>query len=267
MVIVNGHNWRLLGRRFSSNVLEAWRSGSRATLDLLFPHVCVLCNEPLSDDSSNSPPFCPACTAALPPITSRSCQRCGSPLALSAIDNTACAACRTRRFAFDAAVAYGVYRGGLRDAVVKAKQAAHEPLATALGGLLAASCQARWPTPAFDMIMPAPMHWQRRWRRGVNSAELLCEAVARQLKLPMRKLIRVQRATAKQGMLTPHERFENVRGAFRFRGHRSLVRGRRILLIDDVMTTGATASEAAKVLRRAGADSVCVAVVARGTGQ
>jgi len=200
-------------------------------------------------------------------MSDRACQRCGSPLAPMAIDTSVCAACRTRQYAFASAVAYGLYRGALRRAIVQAKQATHEPLATALGRLLATTCTERWNNSSFDMVVPMPMHWRRRWRRGVNSAELLSDSVAQGLKLPMRKLIMIRRATAKQGMLTPRERFENVRGAFCFKGYRSRVRGRRILLIDDVMTTGATASEAAKVLRRAGAIEVCVAVVARGTGQ
>jgi len=257
-----------MGHRFSSNLLHALNCGRRATLDLIFPRVCVLCNEPLAENlSEDAAAFCSSCISALPPLSERACQRCGSPLAPSAIDTSACAACRTRKYAFDSAVAYGLYRGALRKAVVQAKQAAHEPLATALGRLLAATCLQRWRSAPFDMIVPMPMHWRRRWRRGVNSAELLSDAVARELHLPLRKLVMIRRATAKQGMLNPRERFENVRGAFRLKGYRPRVQGRRILLIDDVMTTGATASEVAKVLRRAGAFEVRVAVVARGTGQ
>jgi len=136
----------------------------------------------------------------------------------------------------------------------------------ALGRLLADQIQQRPDRAEFDVVLPVPMHWLRRLARGVNGPHLLAEVLAARLHLPLEsRLLRCQRATRKQGTLMPTERRRNVRRAYRATPGRKLA-GARVLLVDDVMTTGATANEIARVLRRAGAASVSLAVLARGVG-
>jgi ComF family protein len=113
-------------------------------------------------------------------------------------------------------------------------------------------------------VVPVPLHWWRRWRRGFNQSAILARRVARKLNVPfLPRVLRRIRPTRRQTEVTPAARRENVRGAFRAVSHPAL-RDRSVLLIDDVMTTGSTAGEAAKALRSAGAKSVIVAVLGHG---
>ena len=112
-----------------------------------------------------------------------------------------------------------------------------------------------------------PMHWTRRLQRGINSPEILAGCLARHLGIPLRRRLLVRcRRTFLQTEMSPPQRFRNVRAAFRV--HKSpCLQGARVLLVDDILTTGATCSEAAKTLKKAGAAAVVVAVLARAQGQ
>lgn len=116
-------------------------------------------------------------------------------------------------------------------------------------------------------VVPIPMHWQRRLIRGTNSPDILAERLAEGLGVPvMHRALRRCRNTLPQKDLKPHERFQNVRGAFQWASPEQL-QGARVLLVDDILTTGATCSEAARVLKKAGgAQAVIVAVLARADG-
>ena len=177
-----------------------------------------------------------------------------------------CPRCRGRNYHFQEALSLGVYRGELREAILRMKHPAQEPLAMAMGRLLAARVRTWLADRPPDVLIPIPMHWTRRWVRGCNCAELLAESLSKRLGAPWTgRLLRFRRKVKKQGTLLPAERLSNMRGAMQVRAGRDIT-GARVLLVDDVMTTGATASEAARVLRRAGAERVFVAVVARGVG-
>jgi ComF family protein len=117
-----------------------------------------------------------------------------------------------------------------------------------------------------DLVVPVPMHWARRFQRGVNSPELMARELARFLgvEVGLRALAR-RRRTAPQADLSPRQRFRNVRDAFRVRASYD-IQGRSVLLVDDILTTGATSSEAARMLKEAGAARVVVAVLARAAG-
>jgi ComF family protein len=146
------------------------------------------------------------------------------------------------------------------------KHSGSEPLAIALSGLL---CEYRGEALRElkpDIIMPIPMHWRRRLARGVNGPETLATSLGRRMRLQVacRTLVR-RRSTRPQSELLPDERAANIRGAFRLLLPRK-VRGRRVLLVDDILTTGATAQEAAKVLLAGGTAAVAVAIIARADG-
>jgi ComF family protein len=165
--------------------------------------------------------------------------------------------------AFDSVVVFGSYAEGLRHTVLLMKRGAREPLSLAIGRWLAARLESDLRQRSIDFIVPVPMFWRRRLWRGTNNPDLLAEALSDRLGVPFdpRCLVRV-RSTPQQNMVPPSERHANVRGAFRLRGGRD-VTDKTLLVVDDVLTTGATCNETAKVLKEAGAKAVHVCVVAR----
>lgn len=243
-----------------------WRSSFH---DVVFPPACLLCGGSC-EEHRQRPLVCDTCSLEFGYGGATPCAVCAAPLATIGDSNQSatadCLYCRKRRYRFHATLSLGVYRGPLRDAVLRMKMPAHEALTLAIGGLLAARVQSVFSSPLPDVVTPVPMHWWKRMWRGANSPDLLCEAIERTLRIPAaRRLLKLRRRTEKQGTLLPGERLKNVRGAFRATSSYDIA-GKHVLLVDDVMTTGATASEAAKMLRQAGAARVSVAVVARGTG-
>jgi ComF family protein len=182
------------------------------------------------------------------------------------VSDARCSRCRDEPFRFDAAVRLGPYDGLLRDAVLRMKYHTGEGLAELLGELWADHDGAALRALGADLVVPVPLHWRRRWLRGYNQSEALAYGLAVRLRLPCGAFgLRRIRATPMQTAQTLASRRENVRGAFAAaRDHR--LAGKTVLLVDDVMTTGATASEAARALRSAGAERVVVAVFARAHG-
>lgn len=160
---------------------------------------------------------------------------------------------------FDEVFSAGVYDGALRKLIHLFKFEGVRPLARPLGGFLA---QALPRERRFDVIVPMPLHWRRRWRRGFNQSELLAREIGRRWNIPVRKLVRRKRATAPQAGLTSAQRRKNVQGAFEAARGANL-RGMSVLLIDDVLTTGATAGACARALKRAGAAHISLLALAR----
>jgi ComF family protein len=115
---------------------------------------------------------------------------------------------------------------------------------------------------SFDAIVPMPLHWRKRWQRGFNQADLLAHEISRRTHTPVRQALRRIRFTATQAGLTNARRRKNVSGAFRSKGA-DVLRGQRVLLVDDVMTTGSTAAACARALKMAGARQVVLLTVAR----
>jgi ComF family protein len=160
----------------------------------------------------------------------------------------------------------GPYDGLLRELILRMKKGSGEALAEVMGDLWAGESEARLRDLQAGVVIPVPLHWWRRWRRGYNQSETLARAVARRLSLPCRPLwLRRVRHTPLQTLQAPSARHANVRGAFRARRGAS-PRGRTVLLIDDVLTTGSTCSEAARALKDAGADRIVVGVLAHSVG-
>jgi ComF family protein len=147
----------------------------------------------------------------------------------------------------------------LRELIHLLKYGKMKPLAGPLGRLLARALPL---DQAFDAVVGVPLHWRRRFERGFNQAALLAEQIARSRNIPALRPVQRVRATLSQTGLSNAKRRRNVAGAFRARAGRPL-EGLRILLVDDVMTTGATGSACASALKRAGAKSVTLLTVAR----
>lgn len=228
---------------------------------LVFPERCVACGVPLERSRRH---FCAACYRALPWIGEHACLRCGDAVGAHARTQAGCAACRSRYFAFRRAVAPLRYEGKARELILEFKLGRRASLGYALGALLGDFLAESGLSRAVDLVAPVPLHWRRRLSRGFNQAALVANELAIRfgLRLAPRLLVR-QRATQTQTALSGLRRGANVRGAFALRSRRRPpVLGQRVLLVDDVFTTGATASECARVLREAGAAEVLVATVA-----
>jgi ComF family protein len=167
-----------------------------------------------------------------------------------------CALCRSGLRGFDAAYSFGAYQGVLRDLIHLYKYGKVRTLARPLSGLLA---QALPRDESFDATVPVPLYWRRRLQRGFNQAELLARGLSRRTGIPVVRALGRVRPTPTQAGLSNSARRQNVTRAFRSRS----VQGKRILLIDDVMTTGATATACALALKQAGARRVSLLTVAR----
>ncbi len=242
--------------------------GTRALSNLLFPPNCPFCQQEL-DPSLDHPTLCQRCRQQLTGVAGqRTCPRCASTVPGHWTQLSHCPKCQGRAYQFETALALGQYRGGLQQAVIAAKKLVHEPLTQALGQWLAEHARTEllpWWRP--DVVVPVPMHFWRRWRRGTQPSLILGDCIARRTGVPLLEgLLYCRRKSKKQGTLSVSERFRNRRGAFSISPGYDITDS-RVLLVDDILTTGATASEAARTLRRAGARAVAVAVVARASGQ
>ena len=202
--------------------------------------------------------LCRRCAAELPWLAGAEyCPRCARPLTR---EDGVCSYCRGFNPAFDRCVALGCYRGEIRRAVHRFKYGGKKSLARPLGLLLAAKLsKAPW-LSSVDLLVPVPLHRERLLKRGYNQAALLTKVVGKKLHLPTKEILKRVRDTQSQTGLSRKQRRENIKGAFRCR--EELQKGGHILLLDDVLTSGATAKEAALVLKTAGAGRISVAVTA-----
>lgn len=228
---------------------------------VLWPRTCFVCDRSI-DAAAPDGCVCVACREVLTTDDSDYCPRCASTVGPYTDLTEGCPRCRGVTFRFDRVVRLGPYDGLLREAVLRLKHENGEPLAEELGGKLAAVRGAAIGLSSIDVVVPVPLHWRKRWRRGYNQSAAVARGVTDTTGLVCRSrwLVRT-RDTLSQTVQTPAKRWENMRGAFRVtRG--ADVRGTRILLVDDVLTTGATASAAAGALQEAGAAQVVVAVLA-----
>jgi ComF family protein len=177
-----------------------------------------------------------------------------------------CADCRDKKFGFSAVRSLGLYEQDVRLAVLRMKHHEQEHLAMAMGRRLAVRLNEHPFLEPPELLVPIPMHWWTRLIRGTSAAETLARSLAASLALPVAgDLLRCRRLLRKQSLLLASERVENVRNAYA--ASRSYdISGARILLVDDVITTGATCDSAARVLMKAGAAAVYAVAVARGTG-
>jgi ComF family protein len=219
-----------------------------------------VCGLPLNQISRV--PVCPACLRAPAPLDAEFfCVSCRTPFQnrFPLDEEGRCALCRSGLRGFDAAYSFGFYDGVLRQLIHLYKYRKVRTLAGPLGDLL---LRALPRDGAFDCVTAVPLHWRRRWQRGFNQADLLARWVAWRSGMPRTSLLRRLRSTASQASLSNTGRRRNVSAAFQCR-RPDRAAGRKILLIDDVMTTGATAAACALALKRAGAARVELLTVAR----
>ncbi len=227
--------------------------------DLAIPDVCAACSR--GDAQANH--LCSECNIKLLSLVSLDyCRRCGSSLGQNVPDRPdGCWACPTELPRFGRVIRLAPYAQPLSGLIRQFKYHRGDVIAARLAVLLAEAVAARADEP-FDLVTPVPMHWWRRMRRGFDHASNLARSLGRQLDLPVGgELIRI-RNTPPQIHLSRTKRIANVRGAFKV-ACPAVIEGAKVLLVDDVTTTGATASEAARTLLAGGASQVTLAVLAK----
>lgn len=218
-------------------------------LDFLYPPLCALC------ETSATGSLCPVCVGGVAWVGGRPCRRCGAGRI-----GRGCRECFGREFRFDGAVALGSYEGVLRELLLQFKLGGKIHLARDLGRRLAQRVLDEG-LPV-DGVTAVPMTWRALLRRGYNPAEELARSVSAAVCRPFWPLLRKRRSTKPQATLPVREREVNPVGAYVAR-KTGRIRGATVLLVDDVLTTGATAGECSRVLREAGARAVYLAIVGR----
>jgi ComF family protein len=234
---------------------------ARSAVDLVYPPQCACCGEAIDEQARAA--LCGMCVETLTPAGLPQCPRCGSMVSTTELAGEDCVRCRAERFQFDRVLAPARYEGLVREVVLRMKRLYEEPLMVAMGRLLSMRFAEELRELCLDVVVPIPMHWTRRLVRGTNSPELMGECVARSLGAYLgRGAIRRRRRTRKLADLPRQERKRTLRDAFAVAWGCDFA-GARVLLVDDVLTTGITCDTAARVLKNAGASHVSVLVAAR----
>lgn len=234
-----------------------------ALLDWFYPRHCYHCGEVLSQAGQRL--LCAECSVWLAGalIGENICSLCGLPLPMGAGSDKMCGMCQSHPPAFDLARSFFSYASPVASIIRSFKfHGEFRAGPRFLGNLLERGWMPR-KIRDVDAVVPVPLHWWRRRERGYNQSRLLARALSRHVGAPLiaRKLIRT-RYTAQQALLTTKKRRQNVRGAFKVR-HKNAFAHLHVLLVDDVMTSGATADECARMLKKAGAGRVSVLTLAR----
>lgn len=240
-----------------SNVLKL--EPLRALASLFYPPLCAICSVPVGHHEY----LCGGCSEKAPRIKPPFCATCSEPFPGSITESFSCANCAHRVLHFTAAVAAYRSRGVVRKLIHDFKYNKQLHLRHVVAGWLVETLDdPRLQGRRFDLVIAVPLHPARKRERGFNQAELLADALSARAKLPARNALERIRYTTTQTAFDRSERMENLHNAFRLRKNAD-VRGSRVLLIDDVLTTGSTLSECARVLKAAGAISVHAATAAR----
>lgn len=232
-------------------------------LALVYPQACAVCGD--SVESRHDGVVCAACWTKTPLFveTDTLCWKCGAPgrasFAAGQRQAIRCGQCDDDLFT--SARACGSYEGGLRASVLALKREPH--VARRLAAVMLQALK-RTPSDSADLIIPVPLHSRRERERGFNQAALLARELARATKLPLdeHSLVRRSHTERHRAGMDARARRESVTGAFTVR-HPKLIAGRRVLLVDDVFTTGATVSACAAALKAADARDVYVLTIAR----
>ncbi len=237
----------------------------RQGLDFLMPAPCLACGEAV-DEPRQSLGLCSACRRRLERWPLDGCGRCGRPIeGAHPVDDYLCGDCRRRPPPYARSFSAWSYQPPLDAVVAGLKFRRLEYLGAQLGRAVAALLRPQ--LAGCELVVPVPLHWRRFLGRGYNQAAVIARPVAAELGLPLAGVLRRRRAVPPQSRLSRAERRRNLRGVFAVR--RAGIRraaacaGRRVLLVDDVETTGATLRAAAACLRQAGAKSVVALTVAR----
>lgn len=240
-----------------------WSTPLRKVLDLAFPPQCLLCGVVDYSTSAFFGSYCAACAEELCPVPVNRCLCCGAEIGLYSVSENGCTHCRHRNLRFESVTCLGMYEGPIRRAILAAKWSFSAVPIRSLGRLLAYQRLDELALLKVDRVLPIPQHWRQRVFRHFNPAWIVAEEIAAILQVPCDPhLLYRQRQTRAQKRVPVSQRFGNQSDAFALQDIH-IINGERILLVDDVLTTGATCSEATRLLRQNGAEECHVAVLAR----
>ncbi len=240
--------------------LRLIRSTGRAVLDLLLPPLCLKCRAPVSEPQS----VCGGCWSELRFLGPPQCSQCGLPFPHALGADVKCAACLTHPPAFERLRSAIAYDDGSRDLILGFKHSDRLEMAPLFARWLNSSC--REIVSKADFLVPVPLHWRRLAMRRYNQAAELARELGALSGVPFEASVLLRsKATASQGeMPSARARLKNVARVFTTSGHAGLLlKGKNVVLVDDVLTTGATATACCKALLRAGAASVSIVTLAR----
>ncbi len=264
-VVTRRGNWM----RRCQETLDRWMG---AAIGLVAPPRCAACGRedgPWGGIKSVMPHLCGPCQDAAAPAEGNRCRRCASPVGPFIDTRQGCMHCCRDRFHFETVIRLGIYRSTLRQICLAAKRPRSEEIVAALAEFLWKREEPALREFRAYLVIPVPHHWRENLRTTPHAPETLAVVLSRRLRVDLATHILAKtRRTDKQAKLPPSRRRTNLKGAFHVpRRFHSDVDQRRILLVDDVLTTGATADEAARALLAANASSVAVTVIARGLGK
>lgn len=244
--------------------VRGWLSeASDAVISVFFPSGCRICDELLT--GASRVPICEKCLSSFEALPAKNCEICGQAIewATAEGERLVCRACQHQTYAFEKARSYGIYEAALVNAILLLKWERMEPLGRWFARRLESIVRKEPNFLAADVVVPVPLHRDRERQRGYNQARLISEPLARSFGLPHKPILLMRtRARPNKQILSSKERWESVRGAFATRPG-SQIDSKRVLLVDDVMTTGATLDACARALLESGAKSVLGLTVAR----
>lgn len=231
-------------------------------LDLIFPPLCLNCDEPVGGDQT----LCPECWKKIHFITTPYCQRCGLPFSIPVEADTLCTSCLTTEPEFSRARSVYLYDDASKPIILKFKHGDQLHPTKALSQWMGRAAAEF--LPDIDWVVPVPLHYWRLFHRKYNQAALLGQAIAKQHNKPFAAdALRRIKATPSQGHLSRKERYSNVKRAFQVpKSWQQRLVNKKILLVDDVLTSGATVNACSEVLKNAGASAIYVITVARVQG-
>jgi competence protein ComFC len=251
-------------RHIAGGLRAALGEALDALASIAFPAPCRICEATLL--TASRIPVCATCLDSLKPLAGAGCQKCGRPFVSGVAADAAqplCYLCRRDVYHFDCARSFAAYNDAMVRAIVLLKYQEVKPLGAWFAARLAEMVSRDPDLLAADVVVPVPLHASRLRERGYNQAELIARPLARRLGLPLRPVLLVRTKPRPEKLkLTRQERWRTVRGAYAMRSAAKIDK-LRVLLVDDVFTTGATLDSCARVLRNAGASRVTALTVAR----
>lgn len=229
-------------------------------LSFFFPDRCIVCDRVLSF-CADSICLCDDCKKRLTFLQNmKTCEKCGRPIE---DDQSLCETCQTHQHGFIRGHAALLYTGQARDAILRFKFHHRRDYCRTFAALIYQRLKLYYEGTDFDLLVCVPLSEESMRKRGYNQSDLLAKEISRKMHLSYhKKAFKKIRETQKQSTLHYIERWENVHGAYALKASQAHFRGKRILLIDDVLTTGATVDELSRLLKRAGAHSVVAAAIA-----
>jgi len=229
--------------------------------DILFPPKCPACETVLTHDREY--PFCPECLSTISFTASPLCTSCGLPFTETEGANHLCEDCILSKPPFSIARSLGKYESALLDTIHLFKYHGKISVGEDLGRMMAKACYDSIEIENYSLIIPVPLHPKRLREREFNQSLILARQISKKFSIPLDFIaLRRKIRTEAQVNLSGRQRMANVRSAFEV-ADRSRIEGKKILLIDDVYTTGSTAKECSKILMKSGAKEVAVLTLAR----